>query len=216
MSTRVHAFTDDALGEHDAVGLAALIKRGEVSAAEAAAAAHARAEAVNPLLNGIVVEPDSPRVGTDREALLFGVPTYVKDNTDLRGLPTQHGSAAFTARPAKADGPFAKQFLSTGVTVLGKSTLPEFGLNASTEFANAEPTRNPWNTEFSSGASSGGSAALVAASTWCPSRTAMTVAARSAFPRRAAAWSGSSPPGVGMSTGRRRVRCRSIWSPRAC
>lgn len=163
MSTRVHAFTDDALGEHDAVGLAALIKRGEVSAGEAAAAARARAEAVNPLLNGIVVEPDSPRVGTDREALLFGVPTYVKDNTDLRGLPTQHGSAAFTARPAKADGPFTKQFLSTGVTVLGKSTLPEFGLNASTEFANAEPTRNPWNTEFSSGASSGGSAALVAA-----------------------------------------------------
>jgi amidase len=49
------------------------------------------------------------------------------------------------------------------MTVLGKSRLPEFGLNASTEFMTAEPTRNPWHTGYSVGASSGGAAALVAA-----------------------------------------------------
>ncbi|MEC3953348.1 amidase [Nocardia sp. CDC153] len=163
MTTRVHAFGDDALGEHDGVEIAALIRRGELSAAEVAKAARERAARVNPALNAIVCEPESPIVSADREALLFGVPTYVKDNTDLAGLPTQHGSAAFRAHPAKAHGPYAKQFLASGMTVLGKTTLPEFGLNATTEFVGAPPTRNPWDTEFSSGASSGGSAALVAA-----------------------------------------------------
>ncbi|MFE3193994.1 amidase [Nocardia sp. NPDC059240] len=163
MAVRVHAFGDDALGEHDGVAIAGLIRRGELSAAEVAKAARERAASVNPELNAIVVEPDSPRIPVDRDALLFGVPTYVKDNTDLAGLPTQHGSVAWRARPAKADGPYTKQLLATGLTVLGKSTLPEFGLNATTEFAGAAPTRNPWDTEFSSGASSGGSAALVAA-----------------------------------------------------
>lgn len=163
MTSRVHAFGDDALGEHDGVGLAALIRRGELSAAEVAKAARERAARVDPALDAIVVQPDTPRLATDRDALLYGVPTYVKDNTDLAGLPTQHGSVAWRARAAKSDGPYAKQFLGSGMTVLGKTTLPEFGLNATTEFAGADPTRNPWDTGFSSGASSGGSAALVAA-----------------------------------------------------
>ncbi|MEU6583863.1 amidase [Nocardia sp. NPDC046763] len=163
MAVRVHAFSDDALGEHDGVAIAALIRSGQLSAAEVAKAARERVAQVDPVLHAVVVEADPPLVSGDREALLYGVPTFVKDNTDVAGLPTQHGSAAWRARPAKAHGPFAKQFLGTGVTVLGKSTLPEFGLNATTEFVDAEPTRNPWDTEVSSGASSGGSAALVAA-----------------------------------------------------
>ncbi|HSW14141.1 MAG TPA: amidase, partial [Solimonas sp.] len=56
------------------------------------------------------------------------------------------------------------QYLAQGFTVLGKSRLPEFGFNASTEFIGGlPPTRNPWHTDYSSGASSGGAAALVAA-----------------------------------------------------
>jgi amidase len=49
------------------------------------------------------------------------------------------------------------------MVVLGKSTLPEFGLSMSTEYMTRPPTRNPWNPAYSSGASSGGAAALVAA-----------------------------------------------------
>jgi amidase len=94
---------------------------------------------------------------------LAGVPTYVKDNTDVRGMPTNHGTAAYVGKPAVKDGPYARQYLSSGMTVLGKSRLPEFGFNASTEFADADPTRNPWHPGHSPGASSGGSAALVAA-----------------------------------------------------
>ncbi|MCW4352220.1 amidase [Hoyosella sp. YIM 151337] len=161
--TRVHAFADDALGDDDAVGLAERLAAGEVSAAELASAAVARAGRVDAQLRAIAVPYDQPRYASDATGALAGVPTYVKDNVDLAGLPTQNGSSAYTASPATRDGNFAKQFLATGVTVLGKTRLPEFGLNASTEYSADEPCRNPWHTDFSVGASSGGAAALVAA-----------------------------------------------------
>lgn len=163
---RLHAFTDDALADHDAVAIAALIRDGELSAREVAEAAIARAERVNPTLNAVVHEAYQQArssAATPSYGALAGVPTFVKDNTPVAGMPTGHGTAAFRARPASKDGPFACQFLSAGFTVLGKSSLPEFGFNASTEFADGDPTRNPWHTGYSAGASSGGSAALVAA-----------------------------------------------------
>lgn len=162
----VHAYRDDALGELDAVALAQQIKVGAVSRREVVDAAIERTDAVNDRLNAVQVEcfararadADSTRDGT-----FAGVPTFVKDNTDVAGLPTCHGSAAFTPHPAKKNGGPADQFLSSGFVVLGKSTLPEFGLTASTEYVDRPPTRNPWNTDYSAGASSGGSGALVAA-----------------------------------------------------
>jgi amidase len=161
---RVHAFRDDALGEHDAVALAELVRRGEVSPRELAAAAVERAQSVEPQLHAIAYSMlDAPRYADRADGALHGVPTFVKDNTDLRGVPSNHGSEAFIARPAKRDGHYARQYLSTGMTVLGKSRLPEFGFNATTEFMTEEPTHNPWNTDRSVGASSGGSAAMVAA-----------------------------------------------------
>ncbi|WP_405860666.1 amidase [Streptomyces sp. NBC_00090] len=173
--TTVHAFRDDALGEYDAVGLAAAIRRGEVGAAEAARDAAERVRAVEGRLHAVQVhaDPAGRATGTGRVAgagdvagaggAFAGVPTFVKDNTDYRGLPTGHGSAAFTPRAARRDAPFARQFLSSGVTVLGKTRLPEFGFSPTTEYEGAEPVRNPWNTDYSAGGSSGGSAALVAA-----------------------------------------------------
>lgn len=157
----VHAFGDDALAGDDAVELARRVAAREVSPAELAAAATARAERVDPRLRAITVSYDQPRFGP-ADGALAGVPTYVKDNVDLAGLPTQNGSVAYRARRATRDGHFARQLLATGLTALGKSRLPEFGLNASTEFATEDPCRNPWNPEYSVGASSGGAAALVA------------------------------------------------------
>jgi amidase len=161
---RVHAFGDDALGEHDAVAIARLVARGELSPDEVAAAAIARGAAVDPDLHAIQYPAhDHPRRPARETGALYGVPTYVKDNTDVAGMPTNHGTFTYTAGPAAGDGRYARQYLSTGMTVLGKSRMPEFGLNASTEFMTAEPTRNPWHTGYSVGASSGGAAALVAA-----------------------------------------------------
>lgn len=164
--THVHAFTDDALGDHDAVGLAAAIASGDISARDAAEAAIARAEAVNPALNALALRDfDRALATTDRPptGVFAGVPTFIKDNTDLSGLPTGHGSMAVRPKPKTTTEPFADQYLSSGMTMLGKTTLPEFGFNATTEYQTLPPTRNPWNTGYSSGASSGGSAALVAA-----------------------------------------------------
>ncbi|WP_030220196.1 amidase [Streptomyces sp. NRRL WC-3626] len=159
--TRVHVFRDDALGDHDAVGLADAIRRREVGAAEAARDAAARVRAVDARLHSVQVHLDAPAYGGD--GALSGVPTFVKDNTDYLGLPTGHGSAAFAPRAARRHAPFTRQFLSTGVTVLGKTRLPEFGFSPSTEYEDADPVRNPWHTDHSAGGSSGGSAALVAA-----------------------------------------------------
>jgi len=155
-----HAFTDDALARHDAVALAALLRRREVSAAELTAAALARAERIAAL--GAVAATGSPVAGS-ADGLLAGVPTYVKDNTDVAGMPTGDGTTAFVPHPATAHGPVTAQLLGVGLTLLGKTRMPEFGFNASTEFAGAEPARNPWQPEFSAGASSGGAAVLVAA-----------------------------------------------------
>ncbi|MEV7416691.1 amidase [Streptomyces sp. NPDC089919] len=161
--TTVHAFRDDALGEHDAVGLAAAIRAGEVGAEEAARAAVARVRAVQDRLGAVQAYAPDPVPAPGAAGPFAGVPTFVKDNTDYQGLPTGHGSAAFRPRPARQHAPFTRQFLSTGVTVLGKTRLPEFGFSPSTEYDGAEPVRNPWHTGFSAGGSSGGSAALVAA-----------------------------------------------------
>jgi amidase len=163
--TRVHAFTDDALGEHDAVGLAEEIRTGRVSAAEAVEAAIARVERVNPELNGLAcADFDRARARAARRGSGFfsGVPSFVKDNSDVQGLPTQQGCSAYVGAPAKADGDFAAMFFGTGLVGLGKTQLSEFGFSASAEFAHADPVRNPWNTAYSSGASSAGSAAFVA------------------------------------------------------
>lgn len=163
--TAVHTVSDDALGDLDAVGVAAAVADGSISAREATEAAIARIEAVNGTLNAIQ-HPDFDRALeqslTPTPGILSGVPSIVKDNTQVAGLPTDMGSLAMKSRPAAADDPFTGQFRSTGLVVLGKSTMPEFGFNASTEYETIAPTRNPWNPGYSPGGSSGGSAALVA------------------------------------------------------
>ncbi|WP_063012771.1 amidase [Nocardia kruczakiae] len=162
--TSLHAFRDDALAEHDAVALAGLVRDGSVSPQELAAAAIERARAVDPQLDAVACAIyDAPRYHSRSDAALYGVPTFVKDNSDVAGLPTNHGSEAFRARPAAKNGAYTDQLLGTGLTLLGKSRLPEFGFNATTEFMTEPPVRNPWDLDRSVGASSGGSAALVAA-----------------------------------------------------
>ncbi|MFP5072654.1 amidase [Pseudonocardia nantongensis] len=163
MGERLHAFTDDALGDDDAVGLAERLRRGEVAGTEVRDAVAARLDRVDPVLRGLTLgRLDEPVTG-DPAGPLAGVPTLVKDNTEVRGWPTTNGTSAYFPRPSRAHSAATAQLLASGLDLLGTSRMPEYGLNASTEFARADPTRNPWNPEYSSGASSGGAAALVAA-----------------------------------------------------
>jgi amidase len=163
---RVHAFTDDALGDLDAVGLTEALTAGRVSIPEVVEAAIARTEQVDSSLNAVAVECfDRARFGaTDpRGGFFAGVPTFVKDNSDLAGLPTMHGTDAFDPRPARRDGDFARMFLATGVIPLGKTQVSEYGFSAVAEHPRLGAVRNPWDTDHTAGASSSGSAALVAA-----------------------------------------------------
>jgi len=167
--THFRASDNDVLGSADATELAARIHRGEISAGEAVAAAIARLQRADPVLSAIVCErfdaarAQARKLRPGNQRPFAGVPSVLKDNTDLAGLPTRHGSHAVPAKPADANAAFAEQFQATGLIPLAKTRLPEFGLTATTEFAADEPVRNPWHTAHSTGGSSGGSAALVAA-----------------------------------------------------
>lgn len=158
----VHAFTDDALADHDGVALGALVASGQLAAHELTEAAQRRAEVVADRLGAVAYQAESPQRMPNRRSELNAVPTYLKDNADIAGMPTNHGTQAFVARPARVDGRYTRQYRSTGMTVLGKSRLPEMGFNASTEFVGQQPARNPWDLRYSVGGSSGGAAALVA------------------------------------------------------
>ncbi|MHA7650780.1 amidase [Mycobacterium sp. ML4] len=163
---RVHAFGDDALGELDAVGLADAIRAGRVGRAEVIEAAIARAEAVNPELNGLAYQAfDAARAaaGQPRGGYFAGVPTLIKDNIDVVGQPTMNGTDAWEPRPASADSAVTRVVLDTGLISLGKTQLSEFGFSAAAEHPRLGPVRNPWNTDHTAGASSSGSGAFVAA-----------------------------------------------------
>ncbi|MEM7095336.1 MAG: amidase [Actinomycetota bacterium] len=166
MTDTVHAFADDALATHDAVGVAQEIAAGRVSPLEAVDAALARADTVNESLNAIAA-PAIDRARTmaadGTSGVLAGVPTYIKDTDSIAGVPNRLGSRAMPDVPATESSPFVVQYESTGVVPLGTSTMPEFGLTASTEPMLTGVTRNPWSLAHSPGGSSGGSAAMVAA-----------------------------------------------------
>ncbi|OBI17001.1 amidase [Mycobacterium sp. E2497] len=160
----VHAFGDDALGDLDAVGLAHAIQAGWVSRAEVVEAAIARTEAVDPILNGLAYAGfQQARTAPAASGFFDGVPTFLKDNVDIAGQPTMHGTDAWTPWNAASDGEFTRLFLATGLAPVGKTQLSEFGFSASAEHPRLGPVRNPWNTDYSAGASSSGSGAFVAA-----------------------------------------------------
>jgi len=153
-------------GLQDAVGTAEAIRSGRMTALEAVDAAVGRAEAVEPRLNAIVTEAFGRARETARGPLagpLAGVPTFIKDLDDVRGLPTHSGSRSFGRSPATGQGPYVDALEKSGLVFLGKSATPEFGLTSTTEPILGGPSRNPWNTDHSTGGSSGGAAALVAA-----------------------------------------------------
>ena len=116
-----HAF-DDELGRLDALATAELVRAREVSPAEVVRAAIERAKAVNPSLDAVACE-DYDRAIERAEQLaphgtFAGVPTFIKDMTDVAGLPTRNGSDAFAgAPPAKATMAIAQQLFDMGTGI---------------------------------------------------------------------------------------------------
>jgi amidase len=154
--------------DYDALGLAGLVARGEVSAAEVVEAAIARIERLNPALNAIAYKAyDEARAaarGPLPEGPFRGVPLLVKDLLiEVAGWPRTSGSRFCAGLVDAADSGLMARYRASGAIALGKTTCPEFGITGTTEPALFGPCRNPWSLAHSAGGSSGGSAAAVAA-----------------------------------------------------
>ncbi len=157
-----------ALTERDGLGLAELVRAGELHPTELVEAAIAAIEAVNPRL-GCVVAPmydEARRVA--REPLpdgpLSGVPFLLKDLLGAyAGAPLRSGSRFYRDFVPGADSEIVRRYRAAGLIAVGKTATPEFGLTPFTEPLLHGPARHPWDLSRTPGGSSGGSAAAVAA-----------------------------------------------------
>lgn len=152
---------------HDALGLARLIRQGDVSRQEVLDAALQRLAAVNPLVNAVTylhppaIDPAAPRL--DGDGPFAGVPYFMKDlHAPVQGMPLTHGSRLFEGQVFDFDAETVTRLRRAGFRILGRTNSPEFGMNVSTEPLWKGATCNPWNLGFSAGGSSGGAAAAVA------------------------------------------------------
>jgi amidase len=103
------------------------------------------------------------RLDEGEAAPLLGVPLVVKDNVDIAGELTCHGTGAVTRR-AERDSEIVRRLRAAGAVIVGKTHLPELAMwGQFTESETYGPTRNPWNLDRATGGSSGGTAAAVAA-----------------------------------------------------
>lgn len=154
---------------HDGVGLAALVRRREVSPKELLEAAIARAEAVEPTLHAIVTnmhEIARRRVEEPLAGPFAGVPFLLKDlHQEYAGVPHSSGNKALKRAgfTPSVHAEITRRWLAAGVVIFGRTNTPEFGAKAITEPEAWPATANPWNTAHSPGGSSGGAAAAVAA-----------------------------------------------------
>ena len=158
----------DEYARYDAVGLAALIRCGEISPQEAIDCAVGAVEALNPKLNAVVELFEDRRRGGDPEANLAGplggVPFFLKDlGAGEEGRKSEMGSRIFRGFVNDKTSYLTKRFKRAGLVILGRTTTPEAGFAGTTESVATGKTRNPWNVDRSSGGSSGGASSLVAA-----------------------------------------------------
>ena len=151
------------------VRLAALVRGGEISAAELAEASLRRIEALDPELNAFAevdaegalataaaIAPGDPRP-------FAGVPIAIKANTAVKGRLLHFCSALLEGNRARHDAFVVRRLREAGFVIVGMTNLPEFGILPTTESRFAGPTRNPWDRDRTPGGSSGGSGAAVAA-----------------------------------------------------
>ena len=153
---------------HDALGLAELVRQKKVSPTELLDTAIAATEALNPKLNFMAQKHyDYAKAAIARglpQGPFTGVPWLLKDlNTYIAGLQTGQGSRYYTNNPGKETSELVKRYERAGLVIFGKTTTPEFGLTPTTESKAMGATRNPWDPERTTGGSSGGAGAAVAA-----------------------------------------------------
>lgn len=153
---------------YDALGLAELVRTGQLSAEQLRDAALRAIEQINGKLNAVIgltsVEADRALRQRDHDAPLSGVPFLIKDiGSHMANVPSELGSRFTKGLTPPSDTELAARFKRAGLVTVGRTNIPEFGYNVSTEPLLYGPTHNPWNLARSTGGSSGGAAAAVAA-----------------------------------------------------
>jgi amidase len=151
--------------QHDAVGLAELVARGETNAAELLELALGQSAKAQPKTNAICRMMESEARARLKKQLtgpLAGVPFLIKDCAqDYAGLPTTYGSRSMRT-PAPEHAHVVRRYLEAGLLIFGKTNLPELALKGVSDSQAFGRASNPWNVDHTPGGSSGGAAAAVA------------------------------------------------------
>ncbi len=174
MVAAAEGFTLTELWRLPAGTLAHMVRAREVSAREAAVAALARLDAVNPRLNAVVDHRpadvlaqadavDRAVAAGEDPGLLAGVPVTVKVNTDQAGFASTNGLRSQRDLVAAEDSPVVANLRRAGAVILGRTNTPAFSLRWFTSNLLHGATRNPRDPALTPGGSSGGAAAAVAA-----------------------------------------------------
>jgi amidase len=158
----------------DAVTIAGMLRRREVSAREVVSAHIARIEAFDRVINSIITRTfdtalaraavaDDAMASGRALGLLHGLPVAHKDLADTEGVRTTYGSPLFATNVPQRDALVVQRMKQAGAISLGKTNVPEFGAGSHTVNAVFGATRNPYHHGRSAGGSSGGAAAALAA-----------------------------------------------------
>ena len=165
---------DDNLAFAPAHELAGLLADRQVSSVELTELYLSRIERLDGQLNSYLTptpeialeqarRADAAAANGESLGALHGLPVSIKDLQMTKGVKTTGGSLAFKDRVPDADAACVEKVLGAGAVMLGKTNTPEFGLLGACENRLGEPGRNPWNPERTSGGSSGGAGASIAA-----------------------------------------------------
>lgn len=153
--------------DYDALGLAELIRSGQLSASELMSVTLQRIGMLDGQLNGVATLAQDRAIERAKdsrpEALFAGVPTFLKDVVDLAGEASTNGSRLLANNLPQQSSAYVKSMEANGLTIIGMTNSPEFASMVTTDNQLFGETRNPWDLRLSSGGSSGGSAAVVAA-----------------------------------------------------
>jgi aspartyl-tRNA(Asn)/glutamyl-tRNA(Gln) amidotransferase subunit A len=157
-----------------ATELAGLIRARKLSPVELTRAVLERIAGLNPALNAFCTVTAETALAAARRAEeavmrgeplgpIHGVPFSVKDLALTTGVPTKFGSHIFASRIGEVDAPYVRRLHEAGGIMIGKTTTPEFGWKALGDSPLTGITRNPWNTNVTTGGSSAGAGAAAAA-----------------------------------------------------
>ncbi|HZO70792.1 MAG TPA: amidase [Ktedonobacteraceae bacterium] len=154
--------------------LAAMIAHGDITSTEAVEAHIEQIERVNPTLNAVVVKryeaaraearkADEERAKGDISGPLHGVPITIKECLELEGTPATFGIPSRATLLSTEDDLYVARMRQAGAIILGKTNVSQLLLFAESDNPIYGRTNNPWNLERTSGGSSGGQAAIIAA-----------------------------------------------------